>query len=322
MLLLLSFLITIECYSSLSQFKNWKEKYGVTYDSKETELERFLIFTSNLIFIDKHNLRNVSFTLAMNKFGDLTHNEFMRLYLTTKYKMESLLIDRSFLVHKEKSARARPDSVDWRNKSAVTGVKDQGMCGSCWAFSATGSAEGAWAIKNGKLVSLSEQQLVDCSTDYGNFGCDGGLMDSAFKYIIANGGIDTEESYSYEAVDGDCRAKNGTVGATISNFKDIESGSEEALQDAIANLPVSVAIDASQNSFQFYSSGVYYEEECSSSELDHGVTAVGYGTMGDKDYYIVKNSWGIDWGMQGYILMSRNRDNNCGIATMSSYPIV
>jgi len=175
-------------------------------------------------------------------------------------------------------------------------------------------------LKTGKLVSVSEQQLVDCSGSYGNYGCDGGLMDYAFKYIIANKGIDTEASYPYTAQDGSCAWNPANVGATISSYTDVTSGDEGSLTTSITKQPVSVAIDASQSSFQFYSSGVYYEPACSSTQLDHGVLAVGYGTQSGSDYYIVKNSWGSGWGSAGYIMMSRNRDNNCGIATAASYP--
>jgi len=208
-----------------------------------------------------------------------------------------------------------------RTKGAVTGVKDQGQCGSCWAFSATGSIEGAYFLKNQQLLSSSEQQLVDCSGSYGNYGCDGGLMDSAFEYIIKSSkGLEGETTYPYTARDGSCKFKSANIKTTITGYKDIPKGNENALQTQIQVQPISVAIDAGHSSFQFYHSGVYVEPACSASNLDHGVLAVGYGTS-SAAYYIVKNSWGTNWGAQGYILMARNKNNHCGIATMSSYPL-
>ena len=182
---------------------------------------------------------------------------------------------------------------------------------------------GQHALNTGRLVSLSEQNLVDCSTPEGNQGCNGGLMDQAFDYVKENKGIDTEKSYPYKAEDEQCEYKKKSEGAKLTGYTDIKSGSESALKTAVANVgPISVAIDASSSSFQFYSSGVYDDNQCGNQRenLDHGVTAVGYGTQDGKDYWLVKNSWDTTWGDKGYILMSRNKDNQCGIATMASYP--
>ncbi|MBN3314575.1 CATL protein, partial [Atractosteus spatula] len=251
------------------------------------------------------------------------------------------------------------DSVDWRTMGYVTGVKNQWNCGSCWAFSATGSLEGQHFRATGKLVSLSEQQLVNCSRAFGNYGCGGGLMDQAFYYIKAAGGIDTEDSYPYEARDWTCRFSPSTIGSKCSGYVDVVRGDEGALQSAVAIMgPVSVGIDAGKASFQLYKSGIliglligrrfaldyaihttnvvsscapfkvyletciYDEPGCSSSYLNHGMLVVGYGTESTKDYWIVKNSWGVSWGENGYIRMSRNKHNQCGIASLASYPLV
>jgi len=303
-----------------SSFVSWINIHGKEYSTEAEYNYRFRIYSENLAFIENHNRQNLGFTVAMNQFGDLTAEEFGLYFLGTKVDASNLVQKNPFIGD---TSFVADDVVDWRTKGAVTAVKNQGQCGSCWAFSATGSIEGAWQIKKGNLISLSEQNLVDCSSAQGNEGCNGGLMDSAFQYVIQNSGIDTEASYKYTARDGTCKFNKATIGATITSFKDVQAKSEAALQQAIQSLgPVSVAIDASHSSFQFYSSGVYYERACSPTQLDHGVLAVGFGTQSGSDYYIVKNSWGTSWGMQGYILMSRNKQNNCGIATMSSYPIV
>jgi cathepsin L len=301
------------------EFGKFVQKYNKSYASSSEQAYRYRVFKKNLEQILAHNEQNLGFTLAVNHFADLTTSEFSERFLGLKFNATSR--KPAPAVHRA-STKALPDTVDWRTKGAVTPVKDQGQCGSCWSFSTTGSVEGAWFLKKGSLVSLSEQNLVDCSTSQGNQGCNGGLMDDAFQYIISNKGLDTEKSYPYEAEDDKCRFKAANVGATISSFVDVKSGSESDLQSAVAQQPVSVAIDASHFSFQFYSSGVYYEKSCSATELDHGVLAVGYGTDSGKDYWLVKNSWAASWGDKGYIKMSRNKSNNCGIATASSYPVV
>ncbi|GFO41743.1 cathepsin [Plakobranchus ocellatus] len=227
------------------------------------------------------------------------------------------------LVHADTDVTDAPDEVDWTTKGYVTPIKNQGQCGSCWAFSATGSLEGQTFRKYGRLTSLSEQNLVDCSSKQGNHGCEGGLMDNAFTYIKENGGIDTESSYPYVGRDGKCRFSASDIGANCTGYVDVKSKDESALQTAVANVgPISVAIDANHITFQLYEGGVYHNFLCSQTNLDHGVLAVGYGTHEGKDYWLVKNSWGTTWGLKGYIMMSRNRSNNCGIATQASYPTV
>ncbi len=214
-----------------------------------------------------------------------------------------------------------PASMDWRTQGAVTPVKNQGQCGSCWAFSTTGSLEGCHAIKTGNLVSLSEQNLVDCDTVDG--GCNGGLMDNAFAFIQREGGVDTEASYPYEGYGDTCRYSTSNIGATDSGFVDVARNSESALVEALSGRPVSIAIEADTMVFQQYAGGVLDSTSCG-TQLDHGVLAVGYGTdPSGGDYYIVKNSWGASWGESGYLRISRKNASNggiCGINKSASYP--
>jgi cathepsin L len=297
-----------------TSFEQFKVKYNKVYLDEEED-HRYEVYKSNLDFVNNWDEEARGFKVAINEFADLTSEEFGAMFRGTRTEVtyeESEPVDVS----------GTAATVDWRTKGAVTGVKNQGQCGSCWSFSTTGSVEGAWFLAGHSLVSLSEQNLVDCSGSEGNEGCNGGLMDNAFEYIIQKGGIDTEASYPYTARDGTCHFNAANIGAKISSYHDVTQGSESALQTAVNERPVSVAIDASHNSFQLYHSGVYNEPACSSTALDHGVLAIGYGTDGSTPYWLVKNSWGTSWGMSGYIMMSKDKNNQCGIATAASYPIV
>ena len=295
--------------------------HGKEYKEDLEELRRQTVWEANKKFIESHNsvADKFGYTLAMNEFGDLTDAEFGRIF--NGYQMqERSNTSNLFTIDPVFKPAA---SIDWRQRGYVTEVKNQGQCGGCWAFSATGSLEGQHFKQTGRLVSLSEQNLIDCSTAYGNHGCQGGIMDMAFRYIAANGGVDTESYYPYHASNGECRFSRSFIGATDRSYSDIRRGDENGLTYACGSVgPISVAIDASHSSFRFYHSGVYYEPSCSSTRLDHGVLIVGYGSEGGRDYYIVKNSWGASWGDAGYIKMARNMNNNCGIATQASYPIV
>jgi len=305
------------------QFGKFVSKYNKDYyerpDYPKPLYAAFENFKSNLEYINNHNAQaNQSFTLAVNQFADLTLEDFAHEFCGYYGNRTA-----SPHVHKV-TGKAVAGSVDWRKKGVVNPVKDQQSCGSCWAFSAIGSLESAYAIKTGKLVSLSEQQLVDCSTSYGNEGCNGGLMDQAFDYIIKSShGEDTEGAYPYEARDGACRFKKADVAATMSKYVDVAAEDEKALADAVANVgPVSVAICVTSD-FQFYGGGVYNSKSCSSSPsaLNHGVVAVGFDDTSATPFWIVRNSWGSGWGENGYIRMAKGK-NLCGIADVASYPVV
>jgi cathepsin L len=300
-------------------FTQWMVKFEKTYAPEEF-FYRYDVFKANMDFVDAHNKGNYTFTVALNQFADLTTGEFKNIYLG--YKPELARGKRTVTLSDLPAPQAYPNgALDWTQKGAVTPVKNQGNCGSCWAFSATGSMEGVIAIKFGSLISLSEQELVDCSMSYGNMGCNGGLMDNAFKYAEANG-LCTEAAYPYTSGTtgkaGTCTKTKCTASphTNIKGYVDVVH-TENALGAAVDIEPVSVAIEADQIAFQLYSSGVF-SAPCGQN-LDHGVLVVGYGNSGSTPYWKVKNSWGTSWGEQGYILMIRNQDE-CGIANEPSYP--
>jgi len=312
-------------------------RHGVTYESAEEYAERLKIFAENAAFVIEHNakyaLGEVSHWVGLNAFAATTKAEFKRMLGYDGARARGLTMTKTKHTEEYKAGWRYadvevPDEIDWVELGAVTKVKNQGQCGSCWAFSTTGAVEGANQIKTGRLVSLSEQEMVSCSRE--NSGCNGGLMDYAFQWIIDNGGIDSERQYPYIALADECEeVKLRLHMATIDGFEDVPAGDEEALEKAVAMQPVSIAIEADHQSFQLYAGGVYDDAECG-DEVDHGVLVVGFGidhnithTKHHKHFWKIKNSWGEKWGEDGYIRIARRvkaENGQCGITTAASFP--
>ncbi|MED6152398.1 hypothetical protein PIB30_091686 [Stylosanthes scabra] len=305
-------------------YERWRSHHTVSRSLDEKK-KRFEVFKANAMHVHETNKLDKPYKLKLNKFADLTNHEFRTIYAGSKVGHHRMFrgTPRGNGTFMYENVERVPASVDWRKKGAVTPVKDQGQCGSCWAFSTVVAVEGINQIKTRKLVSLSEQELIDCDTNQ-NQGCNGGLMDYAFEFIKQKGGITTESDYPYTAQDGTCdasKAKKAVV--SIDGHESVPTNNEAALLKAVANQPVSVAIEASGSDFQFYSEGVF--NGACGTNLDHGVAIVGYGTTKDGyKYWIVKNSWGPEWGEHGYIRMQRGisyKHGLCGIAMEASYPI-
>ncbi|XP_028277149.1 cathepsin S-like [Parambassis ranga] len=303
-------------------WEQWKKMHNKVYAHGIEELGRRRIWEENLEMINIHNLESSlglhTYELAMNNLGDLTMEEIAGT-LTGTIVPSDLERQPSSFVRVNKSL---PVSVDWRDEGLVTEVKMQGSCGSCWALSAAGSLEGQLKKSTGVLMSLSHQNLVDCSTKYGNHGCSGGFMTNAFKYVIRNKGIDSDAAYPYVGKTGHCKYDALYRAATCSAYSFLPKGDELALKMAVATIgPISVAVDASRPKFIFYRHGVYQDHTCTHN-VNHGVLVVGYGTEGENDYWLVKNSWSVNYGEEGYIKMARNRHNQCGIALYACFPIM
>jgi len=302
-------------------YEQFLQDFGKEYSKAEKETH-FLAFEKNYDYITEENAKDHSYKLGLNEFSDMPLSEFQ----STKFGLsQTPWGGLKSLGQHEASGVALAAEVDWRQKGAVTPVKNQKTCGSCWAFSTTGALEGAWAVATSKLVALSEQQLVDCASKFGNSGCNGGLMDNAFKYE-EQAAVCTEDSYAYKAVQGKtCLAANCTVGIPkggVVGYKDVAPDDQNALMDAVSKGPVSVAIEADQMAFQTYKSGVL--TKACGEKLDHGVLIVGYGTEDGKDYWLVKNSWGPTWGEDGFVKLERGVPGagECGIKQQASYPVV
>ncbi|KAI1297897.1 Counting factor associated protein D [Halotydeus destructor] len=302
------------------EFEKFKAKHGRQYEHALIHQQKKDIFRHNYRYILSGNRKNVHYKMAINHLTDFTPNELQ--YLRGRLSSTGSNGGKAFDKTNMKDA---PDSLDWRLFGAVNPVKDQAVCGSCWSFGTTGTIEGTYFVKTGHLVRLSEQQLIDCSWQQGDNGCDGGEDFRAYGYVMRAGGLTLDEEYGgYLGQDGKCHDTDVPLTIQLDGFVNVTSYDPEALQVALFNNgPVTIGIDASQKSFSFYSNGVYYDPNCGSTPeaLDHQVLAVGYGTLYGQRYWLVKNSWSTYWGNDGYILMAQ-KDNNCGVMTSPTYPLI
>jgi len=288
----------------------------------EDHEERKNIFKHNLRYIHSMNRRNLTYKMKVNHFTDRRDDEIMHLQglqFTPRDKRGDVGEDYNENLENENV----PDEKNWRHYGAVTPVKDQAICGSCWSFGVAGSVEGAYFRKTGKLLRLSQQQQVDCSWGFGNNGCYGGEHWRSYKYIMKHGGLATEEDYGhYKAADGYCHDDKPKFKVNITGYVNLPKGNEKALKLALfKHGPVAVCMDSGHKSFKFYSNGVYSDPKCNPENLGHLLLAVGYGTHEGEPYWLIKNSWTTHWGNDGYVMVSRKK-NMCGITTDASYPLI
>ncbi|XP_033950470.1 digestive cysteine proteinase 1 [Pseudochaenichthys georgianus] len=300
-------------------FNYFKDKFQRQYSDEREHEERQHAFVHNLRYVHSSNRAGLPFSLALNSLSDRTMSELATMRGRKRAKTPNRGLPFPSKLYLEVNL---PESLDWRLYGAVTPVKDQAICGSCWSFATTGTVEGALFLKTGSLQVLSQQMLLDCSWGFGNNGCDGGEEWRGYEWIMKHGGIATTETYgAYMGMNGFCHVNASQLTAQIKSYTNVIPGDAEALKLALFKKgPVAVSIDAGHRSFVFYSHGVYYEPACgnTTADLDHAVLAVGYGTLNEEPYWLVKNSWSTYWGNDGYILMSM-KDNNCGVTTDATY---
>ncbi|XP_032740820.1 cathepsin 7-like isoform X2 [Rattus rattus] len=309
-------------YNLDAEWEEWKRSNEKTYSPEEEEQRRAL-WEENVKMIKQHTVENGlwmnNFTIEMNQFCDMTDEE-MRM-----------MIDSSApTLRNEKRVQKRnveiPKTLDWRKDGYVTPVRRQGACGACWAFAVAGSIEGQLFKKTGKLSPLSVQNLVDCSRSFGTMGCKGGRIYNAFQYVKNNGGLEAEATYPYEAKVRNCRYRPEKSVVKVTRFL-VVPRNEEALINALVNIgPIAVGIDAQHESFKKYAGGIYHEPNCKRDSPNHSMLLVGFGYEGQESegrkYWLVKNSYGEQWGEKGYMKIPRGQNNYCGIASYAMYPVL
>ncbi|XP_070505065.1 digestive cysteine proteinase 1-like [Chironomus tepperi] len=313
----------LNSFESIESWNKFKVEYNKSYTTYEEELKRQEIFMDNLRTSIKHNLKHAAglstFKMGINQFSDMTYAEFLKI--NTELASTEQYIKKNYnatVVHDISSASTNYTSFDWRERGAVTSVKNQGDCGCCYAFAAISALESNIFLKTGKLLDLSEQEIVDCAHGYFTAGCYGGYEIGALNYIQNNGEISIEADYPYVASQEKCKrsVKNiSKVSVSIKQFLQPPKEDEHELTRAlIAYGPIMVSIDHLHESFMRYSSGIYYEPDCK-KQNSHAALLIGFGSEGGEDYWIVKNSFGEKWGEKGYFRIARNRKNNCEIAS-------
>jgi len=314
--------VSLVAHASAQTWEEYKFLFGKVYNGDDAETRHQSTFRSNMAIIDDQNSLGSSLKFGANQFTDLTQDEF-RVAAGLGYiaPAENLGTSPALGEHVHQEGEFLAGSVDWTHRGAVTPVKNQGTCGSCWTFSATGALEGAWKLAGGPLKSMSEQQHVDCDKEAGNNGCKGGNMQSVFSWLESRNTCD-EKYYPYTGVEGACHARCGLAipKGSVLGYKNVQRGSVNSLKSAVNQHPVSISIEADQTSFQHYRSGVI-DSGCGQT-LDHGVLVVGYGVLNGDPYWKIKNSWGASaWGTGGYGLISMN-NNQCGVLSGPVYPVV